>query len=468
MFKLPGYILKEHIGPFFFTFFILMFLFVVKFLLQYSERLFGKGLSIFVIFEFIFVNLAWMIALVVPMSVLVATLIAFGRFSADNEIIALKSAGINIYRLIRPPIYAAIVLTLIMVWFNDQVLPELNHRARIMLNEISRKKPTLNIEPGIFQALNNGRYYLYVENMIPVHTDSSLIPADLLTSPLARSFTDRLEQVSIFFRDGSADVKTITANFGFMHFDEENANVVLFLYEGELHEKVKQGENEYRRTMFNLNKVNIPADEFLLRRENDRDYRGDREMSIAMMQEKVAHYKMREEKSRIKRAEILSKFEKQRPSRSNYGWKQSIIKAEQHMDYLANQIKYTDNEIDRHLKRQNQYVLEIYKKYSIPFACIVFVLIGAPLGMMSRKGGMAIGFSLSVAFFLIFWVSLILGESLSDKRIITPFWAMWSANILVGIVGIYLIYSAVKETRFLDVDRLKQKMQFWKKSAANV
>ena len=172
MFKLHRYILREHSGPFFFTLFIFMFLFIIKFLLQYSDRLFGKGLPLLVIFEFVFVNLAWMVALTVPMSVLVATLMAFGRMSADNEIIALKSSGITIYKLITAPLIFAGIIALMMVWFNDQILPELNHRSRIMLNEVTRKKPTLSIEPGIFIKMNHGRTHLLIENVVRNTIDS--------------------------------------------------------------------------------------------------------------------------------------------------------------------------------------------------------------------------------------------------------------------------------------------------------
>ena len=97
--------------------------------------------------------------------------------------------------------------------------------------------------------------------------------------------------------------------------------------------------------------------------------------------------------------------------------------------------------------------VEIHKKYSIPMACIVFVLIGAPLGIMARQGGMAIGGGLSMVFFLIFWAFLIGGEQLADRMIIGPVFAMWAPNDIVGIGGIYLVIRSVKETRFIHWDR---------------
>jgi len=95
-------------------------------------------------------------------------------------------------------------------------------------------------------------------------------------------------------------------------------------------------------------------------------------------------------------------------------------------------------------------MVEVHKKYSIPFACLVFILVGAPLGIMSRKGGMAVGLGLSLGFFIIYWAFLIGGEELADRGLIPAFWAMWSANILIGIAGIYILVRSARETTFIS------------------
>ncbi|NUO81238.1 LptF/LptG family permease, partial [candidate division KSB1 bacterium] len=98
--------------------------------------------------------------------------------------------------------------------------------------------------------------------------------------------------------------------------------------------------------------------------------------------------------------------------------------------------------------------VEIQKKYSIPVACLVFVLIGAPLGIMSRRGGLATGGGLSLVFFLLYWTFLVGGEDLADRQIISPFLAMWSANIIVGIAGLYLLWRATYERTTLNFGAL--------------
>jgi lipopolysaccharide export system permease protein len=90
----------------------------------------------------------------------------------------------------------------------------------------------------------------------------------------------------------------------------------------------------------------------------------------------------------------------------------------------------------------NSYLVEIYKKYSIPFACVIFALVGAPLGYRVKQGGFGIAAGLSLLFFLIYWASLIGGEKLADRAFMTPFFAMWIANILLGIFGLYLMLKS--------------------------
>src|SRR4030042_5807143 len=144
------YILREHIGPFFFSLATLVFVFLLNIVFRDLGRLLGKGLPVVIILEFFFLNLAWIVALAVPMSVLISTLMAFGRRSADSEISALKASGVHFLRLILPAGVAASILMVGMERFNNVVLPDFNHRYRLLYSDISRKRPTLALEPNIF------------------------------------------------------------------------------------------------------------------------------------------------------------------------------------------------------------------------------------------------------------------------------------------------------------------------------
>ena len=119
-------------------------------MMKFADRLVGKGLSILVIVQLIAYNLAWMVVLVVPMATLVATLMAFGNMAQNNEIAVLKSSGVSLYKMIVPPFLASILLAYLLIQFNNYIYPNANHAARILMQDVSRKKPTLSLVPGVF------------------------------------------------------------------------------------------------------------------------------------------------------------------------------------------------------------------------------------------------------------------------------------------------------------------------------
>lgn len=141
---LVRYILKNHVVPFLFSIVILIFIFVLQFMMKFADRLVGKGLSLWVILQLIIYNLAWIVVLVVPMSVLVATLMAFGAMSQNNEISIMKATGVSLYKMMTPPLIASVFVALFLVYFNNHIYPDANHAARLLMEDISRKKPTLS------------------------------------------------------------------------------------------------------------------------------------------------------------------------------------------------------------------------------------------------------------------------------------------------------------------------------------
>ena len=107
-----------------------------------------------------------------------------------------------------------------------------------------------------------------------------------------------------------------------------------------------------------------------------------------------------------------------------------------------NEFKNIEIQSQQLVKQIDSYDVEIYKKFSIPFACVVFALLGAPLGYRVKKGGFGIAAGLSLLFFLLYWVCLIGGEKLADRALVSPFTGMWIANIIIGLLGLYLMFKS--------------------------
>jgi lipopolysaccharide export system permease protein len=446
------YILKEHIGPFVFSMCVITLFFILNLIFRDLSRILSKGLSIATILEFFFLQLAWIIALAGPMSVLVATVMAFGRLSGDQEITALKAGGVSVLSMIKPVLIAATLLAAGMIWFNNHVLPDFNHRARLLTADIYRKKPTINIEAGvIYRDLRD--VTLRVQNIVQ--------SADT-------AFVD-----SVFIDDNSNpnSSKIIFAKRGTIYFDNQAELLLLTLYDGEMHELDLQKMEQYRKLLFPKQIISISVPGMALER-SDSEARGDREKSASMMLIEIKENNREifkyEEQLKTQTEEHFRRYVhllKPVPNAStkprsdvavvqvNGRWTLERLLS----DHLRMQQQIAGElSTIKHLQRHNgSLMVEVHKKYSIPVACLIFVLVGAPLGIMARRGSLAMAGGISFAFFLLYWAALIGGEELADKQIISPFAAMWTANIVVGIAGIYMVFHSTHEATSLNWASLK-------------
>jgi len=418
---------------------MITFILFVNFLLRAIDRFLGKGLDLITILEYLFLNLAWILALSVPMAVLLATLMTFGRLSEDNEINAMRASGIGFLTIMRAPILFGIIITLVLIYFNNFILPEMNFKARLLSGDIYRKRPDMNIEPGIF-----------LDNL----PDYSMIVG-------GKSKKGIMTDVRIFSKGSKEAQTSIHANSGNLNTLEDA--FLLTLYDGEIHELGQKDYTNYRRIIFDKHVINIPAKDLLLNRR-DSTNRSDREMTVPMMLRKINSYEKRLNIvykrlsgnffRTIGDSILPSSFEQGKQFIENNLFKirnnttltkAQIIKKEKRIKNLERQINNEFNLIKSYKKSKNKYGVEIHKKFSIPVACILFVLLGAPLGVMSKRGGFAVSTSLSFGFFLIYYVLLIGGEEMADRNILSPSIGMWTPNLIILCIAFYLLIHTIRE-----------------------
>lgn len=427
---LNRYILKEHIAPFLFAFFAITFLLIIDYVPKIVNHVIDKDLSLVVVLELVGLNLAWMLALSIPMSVLVATLMAFGRMTTDFEITAIKSSGINLLRVIFPVLVAGVIITLLMIQFNDKVLPDLNKKARELWGSISQMRPTLVFRSGIFISDIPG-YLILIEDID--HT------------------TSRVDGVSITDTKNPNQPRIIVAEYGYLKMTDHGRNMQFTLFNGETHSLDIAEADNYRKVDFAQQVINISGASSELQR-SDTEYRTDREMGITQMEDVVnrANSAIAPFRKRIS-TNLNSRFEYLYSDSLVYDRADSISDSaalesvRKEAGVLAQYVDRNRKQIAAQKKNINKYSIEIYKKYSIPAASLAFILIGAPLGVLSKKGGMGSSIAISIVLFTVYWAFLIGGEDLADRDMISPFWAMWSANFLVGAIGLYLLYVVMTE-----------------------
>jgi len=430
---LQRYVLKEHIGPFAFGLAIITFVLVMEFILEILNLIITRGLSAFTILEVFVLNLAWMLALSIPMAVLVATLMAFGRLSADNEILALKANGVSLYKLVLPVIITSILLAVGMIFFNNSVLPEANHKARLLMTDIHQKRPTLNIKEGVFMTDIPG-YHILIKKVDPKSSD--------------------IEGITIYEQKDRYYPRTIIAEKGKIEFNSDRSTLILTLHKGEVHEMDEAQLGQYRRLTFDKQILFFSDIGGQLVRSSS-DFRTDREMSAVMMKKEVDKIKP-EISSQEKKLKELTKnavssvLSPTTAASANLSSEQIAINSFRREQEVLREIQTIHFNLKDAKKRINSFLVEIHKKYSIPVACLVFVLLGAPLGIMAKRGGMVIALSLSLGFFILYWAFLIAGEELADRQIISALWAMWSANFLIGTAGLFLFIKTYKEAKFIS------------------
>jgi lipopolysaccharide export system permease protein len=469
---LSKYVVKEHIGPLVFAMTALTSLLLLQYITKQFGKLVGKGLPWSVIGEFFMLAIPFTVAMTLPMAVLVSTLYAFSRLAAENEITALKASGVSMMKLMVPVLLGSAVLSLGMLAFNDQVLPRANHRLRVLQNDIARKKPTFALREQVINEVSPGKFFLKAGHVAQA--------------------SSRLREIVIYDLSDPAGRRTIYADSGMMAFDADGRDLLLTLYNGHMQEVSKQDPSQLQRLFYEVDRIRIPGVGNQLERSENDNYKSDREMSICEMQR---DYQEAEIEGRVARKELeqaLTSAAKQAttgqapapvkpakgqpslglgrvycgglalvgvavaaptplpPSAGGGGMTDTEYRA-RHAEtrpsaVLAQSTASSKARIDESRRTTDLYGVEIQKKFALSAACMVFVLLGAPLAVRFPRGGVGLVISVSLGAFALYYVGLIAGEAMADRGYLSPFWAMWAANILFTGVGVLFLARMGKET----------------------
>jgi lipopolysaccharide export system permease protein len=237
-------------------------------LLQYIAKRFGelvgKGLPWSVIGEFLVLSLPLTIALSLPMAVLVATLYAFSRLAAENEITAMKASGVSLRNLMTPVLLAALGVTFFMVGFNDQILPRSNHKLRTLQGDIAQKKPTFALREQVINEVSPGKLYLKAGHLSQT--------------------TNVMRDITIYDLGDYSRRRTIYADSGNMTMSPDQADLLLTLYSGTVQDVPVQSPEQLQRLYFKTQLIRVPGVGNEFQKTQNDTYKGEREMSVCEMQ----------------------------------------------------------------------------------------------------------------------------------------------------------------------------------------
>jgi lipopolysaccharide export system permease protein len=453
MYLIYKHLLTAAVGPFFFGWFVITFLLMIDVLFRYVDLFVSKGVPFVMATKVLALSLGHTFALSVPMAVLIAVLMSVGQLAADHEITAMKANGIGLWSVLRPLMVGAGFIALGLTAYNHYVFPESNHTLANLLYDINRKKPMLEIREQQFTDMND-RMTIFVRKK--------------------DDLTGRIEDVTIFEKEKPGDLspRLTIAEWGRILPDHETDSMLIELHDGEIHERPdKDAPDKYQVSRFgqhNLYLENVEQDFH----ESNRQTRGDREMNLkdlwgAAGREQERQDKVQDNVAQLAegllawqwrilrpetRGEILGRGATPPPGPQRDTFLEGKFRATLlKVDRVAEQSRYQDKIRASYRVKENRYLVEFHKKFAIPFACIVFALIGVPMAVTSSRSGKGVSVSLAIAVYLVYYLFLVGGEKFADRGLLDPFLAMWAANIFLLAVGIPLFFKAARESTLLSI-----------------
>jgi len=417
------YILKSHLGPFVFAFITLLFVFILQFFTTFADRFIGKGIGFATIVELIFLQSAWMVGLAAPMAVLVAVVMAFGSLTTTSEMTVFRASGLSLHRLMLPVLFVGLLLSLLVERFNNIVLPQANYYAKSMMLDIARSKPAFGLTENTFSKLVDG-YSIFV-----------------------RTYNNRSKELQgiVIYDSTRPDYSTMaTAEKGSIDVADDGQYLVLTLYNGEIHQVNRFDKKSYRNMSFGKHRFVFESSGFgFARSSSNRERTDNSELS--------AHELLMIGNEFERKIHVAEKLIQLPLEHIEQGMKQSLAsgagastrllrsskKATEVAGYVDQQLAILDGElasIELNKSTYNKFMAAYHKKYSLSLACFVFVLVGAPLGVLARRGGFGVGASMSLLFFIFYWMLMISGEKIAVRGLLDPMLSMWIPNI--GMVGI--------------------------------
>ena len=480
---LHRYIILSFIGPFLMTFFIAVFILLIRWLYVYVDDLIGKGLTVGMLAELFFYVALNTFPLALPLAILLSSLMTFGNLGEHFELVALKSSGLSLQKIMLPLIIVSLLTSAGAFLFSNNVLPHVNLKMQTLIYDIQQKKPALNIKEGIFYNGIDG-YTIRLEKKDPDGI--------------------RCEGVLIYdHTDNIGNNKVIYAKSGRMMITKDKQYMIIDLYDGTSYEEVADRNKEYNdpltRSHFKEQTIRFDLSGFKMIRSDEELFKSNyamldisqihdmidsnnfdkearintfRETYLDMMSENKVFKKNQKpepttaaqaEKS-VPAGEIKNPFGINLPSsdtiqRRVLNPKDPYMKNKivDHALTLVRAKKYLIEgligEMDNYDRPINSLNIEWHKKFTLSIACLILFFVGAPLGAIIRKGGLGMPVVVSVIIFILFWVITISGEKTAREGVIAPYIGMWIASAVTLPLGIFLTIKATSDSSLFDIDK---------------
>lgn len=441
----------------------------MQFLWKYIDDLMGKGISSFVILELLFYVSASLIPLALPLAILLSSIMTFGNLSENNELTALKSSGLSLYKIMKPLTFVVIGIALFTFYFANYVIPVANFKWHSLIYDIQNTKISTIITPGVYSKELDG-YAIKVNEGSEDHFKGILIhdhsnPAEIKTI--------RAEEGKIYKSENGKHL-FFELNNGYIH-EELAPQSPIYLPDGKLHPNTSNSHPS-RRSTFEKGIYKIDLQGFSFQRSQDELFADKHEMLNVFQ-----IYHSIDSINRFKYG-IASNF--LMSIKTDHPFFQSVnftsdtlntgLKSTQSISRTAKPIRFKQlNDLEKSaaiqsaqskLRRKNQtiqsqqdylasidrdtsgYWIEFHRKFALTYAIIVLFFIGAPLGAIVRKGGFGAPVVIASLLFMIYFVLISIGDSLATSQVVSPFIGMWFASIVLTPIAYLFMRAAANDS----------------------
>ncbi len=462
--KLDRLVLGAYFGPFMITLPVIIFIFLVQTILKYIDELVGKDIGFASFLELIFYFSLNLIPVAMPLAILLGSLIAFGNMGEHNELTAIKSSGISLIRIFRPVFILVLGLTVFVFWFNDKIVPKVNLKAYSLLYDLRHKKPAMDIKEGAFY------------NGIPGYSIKA-----------SKKYPDgkSLKGLIIYnHTESRGNIQVIVADSGKMETVFDGKYLTIELFKGyDYSEQIDNESNtlhprKFIRTNFAKSKIVFNLTSFALKKTDQDLFKGNRIMrdrnqlakdidSMDVVIDSMVVTFQKGTSSLYLYNDLKDKIEYDSsivyPNTFNISTTLKKHSKKERQEVLNLAVNYArtmkayvsgQNERIVWLKREKKiFEIALHQKYTNALVCILFFIIGAPLGAIIKKGGLGVPMIICIIFFVIYYIITMSTEKWvkeNDNSVV--YLAIWSPLLILLPFGIFFLRQAKNDSKVFDTD----------------
>ncbi len=457
--KLDVLLIRSFIGPFIVTFFVALFVLVMQFFWLYMDEMIGKGVGVLLLLELLMYMSTVLVPLALPLAILLSSIMTFGNMGENFELVAIKSSGISLLRFMQPLFLFILLISGLAFVFSNNVIPVANLKALSLLYDVRNSKPTLNIRPDQFNNDIQG---------FSIRVGSKDKDGGTIRDVVIYDHTDMV-----------GNNRVVLAKEGKMVASEDKQSLIFMLKDGwQYIEGYENGRHDYTQVRMHFDEWNKVFDlsGFNFTRSNEDMFKNANQMmNVSQLVEAIDSLK----RSKLRTVGHINSYMAPYMTLETQGKRtDTLLKRLSTGNYIARTYDSTFLELvpddarakllqtassnvrnfkslmdvtalDTRIQTENytKYDIELQRKFTLSFACMLLFLIGAPLGAIIRKGGLGMPLVIAVVFFVMFHILNITGEKLAKSATVAPWLGMWMSTFALLPLAFWLIVAARNDSR---------------------